>query len=419
MPVRIAGQAERGASAMARRPLALSAYLAMSRAPETRDRRPDWPERPRGWLLWLHAQTAADMAALWALAQRTLQQHPDLSILWTGHTPEAARHSAALPEDSLPAAAAFLAHWQPNLMIWTGHELRPALLEAAHEAQLPCLMINADEAAFTTPAPRWMPDTTPAALSRFDTIFCVSREAERKLRRQGVTEAQLVRAATLGAGAPPLDCPPELHEDVAAAVGGRPIWLAARLPSVEMRTIFDAHVAAGRLAPRLLLVVVPATSADADAAWAAADETDLRTCFWDAGDMPDDLTQVILCESPAELGLWYRVAPLAYLGGSLAAGQGDTDPLEAAALGSAILYGPNVGRHLATYSRLVEAGAARIVRDADSLGSAVLQVIAPDRAAAMAHAGWEVVTASAETEDRVIARISDLLDRRSARKEVR
>ncbi len=397
---------------MVRRPLALSAYLALQRTQDANRQVADTRTRPRGQIVWMHADTARDTAALAALALRLQQQTPELTLLWTGHAPREARLTADMPDESLAATRAFCDHWQPALLIWAGHMLRPALMESLHDARIPAVLVNADETPFASPAPRWIPDATPTALLRFDTVFCTSREAERKLRRYGLEGEQIVRAGTLSDAAPPLDCAPELHEEVAAAIGGRPIWLAARLPAAEMRMVFEAHVAAGRLAPRLLLIVVPATSADADAAWAAADATDLRTCFWDAGDMPDDLTQVILCEGPEELGLWYRLAPLAYLGGSLAPGQADTDPLEAAALGSAILYGPNVGRYLATYTRLVDAGAARIVRDADSLAAAVSQIIAPDRAAAMAHAGWDVVTAGAQTEDRVIARIGDLLDRR-------
>ena len=126
--------------------------------------------------------------------------------------------------------------------------------------------------------------------------------------------------------------------------------------------------------------------------------------------MPDETTQMILTETPGELGLWYRLAPLVFLGGSLVPGHGGEDPLEAAVHGTALLYGPNVGRHLPAYSRLAEAGAARIVRDFDSLSAAVSQLIAPDRAAAMAHAGWDVVSQGAALTDELLTLAGDWLD---------
>ncbi|MCE0506058.1 3-deoxy-D-manno-octulosonic acid transferase [Roseivivax sp. GX 12232] len=405
---------------MSRRPFSLSAYLALVRPAEPRPG--SGPEsagtgagappgaRPPGRILWLHAASREDRPALAALAPRLLQQMPELNILRTGAWD--GEETAALPEDSLPQARAFLTHWRPDLMVWAGHALRPALMEAVHHARLPAILVNAEDTPFTTPAPRWLPDAAPAALARFSDIFCATREAERRVRRLALPGPRIERSGALSAAPPPLDCAPESHEEVATALGGRPVWLAARARADEMRRIFDAHVSASRLAHRLLLVVVPERPEDAEAARAAAEATGLRAARWEAGEMPDDMTQILLVEGTEELGLWYRVAPLAFLGGSLAPRHGGTDPLEAAALGSAILYGPNVGRHLGTYSRLVEAGAARIVRDAHSLASAVSHLIAPDRAAAMAHAGWDVVTSGAKTEDRIVARIAELLDDR-------
>ena len=80
-------------------------------------------------------------------------------------------------------------------------------------------------------------------------------------------------------------------------------------------------------------------------------------------------------------------------------------------MGTAIIYGPNVGRHLAAYSRLVDAGAARIVRDTESLSGAVTQLLAPDRAAAMAHAGWDIVSSSAMVADEIVETVQDCIDR--------
>ena len=83
---------------------------------------------------------------------------------------------------------------------------------------------------------------------------------------------------------------------------------------------------------------------------------------------------------------------------------------EPAALGSAILYGPNVGRYLEVYSRFANAGAARIVKDSDTLASAVQQCLAPDQAALMAAAGWNVASSGAEVTDKVIELVHDTLD---------
>jgi len=101
---------------------------------------------------------------------------------------------------------------------------------------------------------------------------------------------------------------------------------------------------------------------------------------------------------------------VSFLGGSLLIGRGDIDPLEAAALGSAVLYGPRVGRYLQSYSRLASAGAARIINDSAALGMAVTRLVAPDQAAIMAHAGWDVVSEGAALMDRITVLVQDTLD---------
>jgi 3-deoxy-D-manno-octulosonic-acid transferase len=103
-----------------------------------------------------------------------------------------------------------------------------------------------------------------------------------------------------------------------------------------------------------------------------------------------------------------------FLGSSLAPKLGGQNPLEPAALGSAVLYGPSIRTHLDAYSRLAEAGAARIVRDVDSLVSALQQVLAPDVTARMAHAGWEIVSEGAEVSGQIIALLQDTLDNSEA-----
>ena len=102
------------------------------------------------------------------------------------------------------------------------------------------------------------------------------------------------------------------------------------------------------------------------------------------------------------------------MGSSLISGHGGRDPFEPAALGSAILYGPNVSRYLPAYSRLASAGAARIVRDAETLAGAITRLSAPDQAALMAHAAWEVSSDGAEATDRLMNLVQDVLDLKEA-----
>ncbi|MGR3367237.1 3-deoxy-D-manno-octulosonic acid transferase [Sagittula sp.] len=400
---------------MSSRALSLQAYLATTRGPGAEKPQP-LPPRPPGPVVWAWASGEERGRALASLCARLNGHHPDTEIVLSGDTPATgeALHLPA-PAERLPDCTAYARHLKPDVVLWAGSNLRPALLHALSEEGAHLVALDlADTPPVAPAAARWLPDPAPAALALFDTLYATDEAAARRLRRLGMEAARIHAAGPLMDTEMPLPCADTQHEEVAGLMAGRPVWLAARLRGAETHDILAAHRQAVRLNHRLLLVIVPACAQDAERIVRAARQAQLRLCLWDEGDTPDENTQVIITEGPEALGLWYRIAPLAFLGGSLLTGVGGEDPYEAATLGTAILYGPNVGGHLRSYTRLVEAGAARIVRDADSLATAVLHLVAPDQAAAMAHAGWDVISSGAELVDKVIAEVAEVLDERGA-----
>lgn len=400
---------------MTRRALSLSAYMTFARSASAPGPAPVWPERQDGPLVWGFAETTERGRAMASLGSRLLALRPRAQVWLSGRIPKRpGLVHAPLPRDMAADDLRAVRRFRPDIALWTGHVLRPGLLSSLSEGGSHLIALDLGDAPFTTEAPRWLPDPTPATLALFDSLYTTGPAASRRLRRLGVETGRVHDATPFLDTEAPLDCADSLHEELAGILAGRPVWLAARLCPEEARDVLQAHRQASRLAHRLLLVVVPADAAAAAQIAPLVAKAQMRVCDWDAGDTPDENTQVLLTRSPEDLGLWYRLAPLAFLGGSLAPGTGGTDPFEAASLGTAVLYGPNVGNHLEAYSRLVGAGAARIVRDADSLGAAVSHLVAPDQAAAMAHAGWDVISSGARLVDRLLAEIVEILDQRSA-----
>ena len=401
---------------MSRRALSLQAYLAYARSASAPGAAPSWPDRPAGPLVWGFAESAETGRALASLAARLTAQRPEVHVWLSGRVPDRPGVTTVpLPRDMGTEDLRSLRRLSPDVALWACQTLRPGLLSTLADSGSHMVALGLDDTPFSAEAPRWLPDPAPATLALFHSLYTTGPEASRRLRRLGIDGARVHDATPFLDTDAPLDCSDSLHEELAAAIAGRPVWLAARLRVEEAGDVLHAHRQASRLAHRLLLILAPADAAAGEVIARLLRRDQLRVCDWDAGEMPDENTQVLLASGPDDLGLWYRLAPLAFVGGSLVSGTGGEDPFEAAALGAAILYGPNVGGHLEAYSRLVGAGAARIIRDADSLGTAVSHLVAPDQAATMAHAGWDVISSGARLVDRVLAEVGEVLDDRSAR----
>mgnify|MGYP001794258228 CR=1 FL=1 len=407
---------------MARRPFSLTAYLALARGRERSGvDSVEWPDRPSGSLIWLHSDTQTRLETLSTLITRLGMQRDDFDILLTADAAEDGPFEIsgtpvyAPPVETLSDVQRFLQHWQPDILIFAGNGLRPALLHETAARDTEMLLVDAADAPWRQPLNRWLPDITRGALNVFHRVIAQNQKSAQRLRQLGLPSNRIEIASPLEEEVFPLTSHDGLHEEMTISLAGRPVWLAASIHLEEADAVLRAHRRAARLAHRLLLVIVPQNPDDEPAIAAMAHEVGLRLAQWENGEMPDENTQVLLAGDDSELGLWYRLAPLSYLGGSMAGSKGGQSPMMAAALGSAIMYGPHVGQHLDAYSRLVSAGGARIVKDMESLSSAVTHLIAPDRAAAMAHAGWSVVSSGAETADLVLTQINEWLDAMESR----
>lgn len=322
---------------------------------------------------------------------------------------------ARLPNESGGATRSFLETWRPDLCVWTAGDVRPVLLSQAFREKVPLYLVDAMDKRLTGLGWRWLPNGQRAAFKLFEAIMARDVATEHLLRhRMGVDADRISVGGPLWQGSRPMRCNEDERDELAKLLLGRPVWLGAHLTRDEIATILAAHLEIMRLSHRMVLILSLSDPTDAAMAKDALEDIGLRYVDWTAGDKPNETTQVILSDDPGDLGLWYRVAPISFMGSSLNPGTYGSDPNEPAAHGSAILYGPNVRTFLETYSRFAEVGAARIVRDSSTLAAAVQRIIPPDQSAAMAHAAWDVATQSAAVMDRIVEMLQDALDRRKA-----
>jgi 3-deoxy-D-manno-octulosonic-acid transferase len=399
----------------------LTAYRALSRRLSARDFIAT-AERPDGSLVWLHAAEPESLLAIEDLAKRLCTLRSDLSVLITvpnqdiferarsNLDPQKRVHLAMAPNEHPDAVKAFWRHWRPEMGIWVWGHLRPNLLMQAHDAGCLMILIDAEAAGFDSRRDRWLPDLSRHLLEPFVALMVRSDAAKRRLEALGLPSGRVDLTPPLEAGGYALPCDDHDLADLANTLRGRPVWLASNVQAEELTAVLAAHRQAMRLSHRLLLVLHPAQEGFISDVKARVSEEGFRLADWAEGEDPDDATQVLLSRHEHDIGLFYRVAPVAFMASSLVTGYKGRSPFEAAALGCAVLHGPNVAPFMPFYTRLAKAGAARVVNNTDTLGAAVARLMAPDQAAAMAHAGWDVVSQGADLADRVIELVQAGLD---------
>ena len=376
--------------------------------------------RPPGQLAWLHAASVGEAASLLELLRRLEQARPELNCLVTTVTMTSAQFIGTrlpdncvhqyVPVDVVPWVRTFLDHWRPDVAVWTESELWPAMLVEAHARAIPMLLINARISARSFRRWRSVPSVSRALLARFDRILAQDDLAGEQLAQLGADPERLSVEGSLKEGAAPLPHDEAERQRIARTFAGRPVWLAASTHPGEEEIVLGAHERARQAHPMLALILAPRHPSRGDELAAMLRARGLHVAQRSTGEPIGVETDVYLADSLGEMGLWYRIASVSFIGGSLAE-VGGHNPFEPALLGSAILHGPHVRNFADGYARLAAAGAALLVRDEASLCEALVAMLAPDRAAAMAAAAWEVCSESADVTDTVLAAIGACLDR--------
>lgn len=377
---------------------------------------PAWPDRPRGALIWLHSPGSGATRPLLELARRLVEDdgHPVLLTCPTAPPPQRGVIHVPPPPGTAAAARAFLDHWQPAAAILSEGELRPALVLEAAQREIPIVVVDGRAPRTVERRRGWWPGLTRGLLGKLTAVIAIDENAARIFRRAGVPASRVRADGRMEEGSRAMTCNEAERAALVRLFRTRPVWLAASLPEVEEAAILAAHRAALRLAHRLLLIIVPESPARADVLAHRIGETEGWTVARRSADEePDEETEVFLADSASEFGLWYRLAPITFMGGSLYGTGSLRDPFEPAALGSAILHGPNPGQWAGAYSRLADAHAARLVASSGDLSDALGDLLSPDRAARLAQGAWAVASAGAEVTDRVILMIRELMEARS------
>ncbi len=375
--------------------------------------------RPAGSLVWFHAASVGEAASLLELLRRLQLERPAVTCLVTSGTVTSARLLAErlpdtclhqyVPMDVLPWVERFLDHWRPDAAVWTESELWPAMLVAAHRRGIPMLLINARISQRSFRRWRLAHGMARSLLGRFTRILAQDDLAGEQLLALGADPARLSVEGSLKEGAAPLPHDEAERVRIARALAGRSVWLAASTHAGEEEVVLAAHARARRALPMLTLILAPRHPDRGDAVAALARGRGLHVAQRSKAEPIGVETDVYVADTLGEMGLWYRIAAVSFVGGSLV-DVGGHNPFEPALLGSAILHGPHVRNFFDGYKRLSEADAALLVRDEAGLADALIATLAPDRAAAMAAAGWAACSEGAGVTDTVLGAIGGILD---------
>jgi 3-deoxy-D-manno-octulosonic-acid transferase len=371
--------------------------------------------RPEGTLIWIHGASVGETLA--ALPLLAVLLTPGRHALVTSGTVTSAKLMAErlppgaihqfVPIDTPAAGRNFLDHWRPDVGLFVDSDLWPNLLMSAVERKIPLALVNARISARSAEGWKRAPQTAQALLSAFDGILAIDPEVAARFSSLGARDVRVT--GSLKADAPPLPADAKKLEALQNAIGTRPIFLASSTHAGEDETLLPAQDVLRKSHPDLLTIVVPRhPDRGEEIAMLCGSRPVKRRA---KGELPDDSTAIYVADTMGELGLFYRLAKIAFMGGSLIA-HGGQNPLEPARLDCAVMAGPHTDNFTAAYDAIFEAqGSGRVVTSADIAALAHRVLSEPSTAAAMIEGAARGAAALGGAVGKTRAFIEDLLAR--------
>jgi 3-deoxy-D-manno-octulosonic-acid transferase len=341
--------------------------------------------RPDGPLVWCHAVGLGEVLALRGLINAMARQRPELRFLVTSTARSSAQVFAFnlppgtvhqfLPLDAPAYLSRFLDHWRPALSVWAEQELWPGAVAAVHARGIPLALVNARITARSHARRRRLRPLYRELLSCFALISVQESASAARLLELG---APTVRVhGSFKPVAPPLTVDWQELGRLRRHLAGRRVWLAASTHPGDEQQVFAAQVLLREMG--WLLILVPRDPRRADIVASALSAAGLQYQRRSLAQLPTPQHSVWLADSYGELGLWYRLAEVALVGGGFDH-IGGHNPWEPASLGVPVLHGPDAANFLSDYMRLDGADAARCVAPG-ALAEALQQCDLPQVAA--------------------------------------
>lgn len=376
--------------------------------------------RPDGPLVWVHAASVGEAVSMLALIDELVAERPSVSVLVTTGTVTSARLLATrlpegrarhqyVPVDRPAYVRRFLDHWRPDLALWVESELWPNLILETSARNVPLVLVNGRMSAESFRGWQRWPGIIRPVLHAFD--LCLGQDVVQAERLRQLGAERTLCVGNLKAAAGPLPVSEAELARLAVQAAGRPLWLAASTHAGEEEAAAEAHRVLKQRWPDILTIIVPRHPARAGAIAAMLKGDGLTVARRSLAEPIDARTEIYLGDTLGELGLFYRLAGVAFIGGSLAP-MGGHNPLEAALLDCALLHGPDMSNCAGIARDLATAKAALTVHDGASLGAAVAQLLGdPVERARLAAAALEVAGNNHAVLDAVLQRIAPWLDR--------
>lgn len=375
-------------------------------------------ERPEGKLIWFHGASVGESVSMLPLINRLLESSPDVHVMVTTGTttsadlmakrlPERAFHQY-IPIDNPSFTNRFVKYWQPDLVLWFESDFWPAMLSTIKKKNIPLILVNGRISNKSFKRWQQFDYISKELLSCF--TFCLGQSEEDAYRLRVLGARDSTCLGNLKFAGLPIPVDEAKKAEIMAQIGDRRLFCISSTHDNEEYQL-------GRYLPKLfadfpdLLVIIaprhPQRGADVQN---KLQELGLQTALRSAGQPITPQTQVYIADTIGELGIWYGICPIVFIGGSLIP-HGGQNFMEPSRMKDAVIVGPYMHNFTEAMQRAQKANAIIQAADAAEVISNVHQLMeSPDLLDAKRSLAYNWAAGEAKVLDGIVEKVKGYIN---------
>ena len=370
--------------------------------------------------LWIHAVSVGETLAARPIVDEILRSRPGISIVFTTTTLTGQAQARRLypgatvtyfPFDFTLSVRRFLDHHRPRLFVTLETEIWPNVTRLAAARGVRMLLANGRLSDRSYPRYRMFRPLLAPILARYAKILAREETDRERFVAIGAPASIVEVVGNVKFDYEPDDTPLEIAPALDALIAGRRVLVLGSTVEGEDEMLLEGVQAL--IAEQNAFVIIaprkPERFEHVAALLATTSIRFVRRSQLDAAGATPPAAEVLIVDTFGELARMYRYATVAFIGGSLVP-HGGHNPIEAAAAGVPVCFGPSMSNFREIAAVFVEHEAAREVATASEvLGFARTMFEDEELRRAWGERGRTTVAANRGASARTAERIAGLL----------
>jgi len=338
--------------------------------------------KPQGTLIWIHASSVGESLSALSLMELIIKNKTFDHILFTTSTitskaviekriSDKVLHQY-FPLDTIFLAKKFLNHWKPNSIVFIESEIWPNFFQQIKKIGVPFYIANArmSERSYK----KWKKYNTVAKelLSAVHIIFAQDKTAELKFKNIGASNICNIGNIKFDSNPLPVDI--KKYNSLKEIINKKIVFVAGSTHKIENIEIVKIHHSLSKIINNLMTIIVPRQLNEVSMLEKFILENNIPYSKESNLENVSNIKNLLIADTMGGLGLYYKIADITFIGGSLV-NKGGQNPIEAAQFDCPILHGKYTSNFHEIYNNFDELGGSIKVENEKDLEDNLIKLI--------------------------------------------